>query len=396
MTLPSHHKLSPLFVLLVTLLTLSAQSIASAQTSESAERSEAVTPLSDDEWQQIDAAIEKSLEWMASQQQRDGSFPTLPTGNPGVTSLAMMAYMAHGHLPGSGPYGDNLEQALRYILNCQKTNGMIALVFPQAPEISRNVSPEVGVTAAYNHAISALIVSELYGMGEMKQSRKMEQVIRKALDATLKMQRWPKDEEADRGGWRYVHDFDQWDSDVSITGWQLMFLRSAKNSGFEVPKQAIDDAVAYIRRSFNNEYGTFEYIINDSDTRSRGMGGAGILALAHAGYHDTPEAKQAAEWILRQNFQKYNVVETFNQPYAHDRYHYGVFNSCQGMYQMGGPYWEQFFPTMARTLLRHQQSDGSWETDTHMFDKKYGNAYTTALMTISLGAPNQLLPIFQR
>jgi hypothetical protein len=30
------------------------------------------------------------------------------------------------------------------------------------------------------------------------------------------------------------------------------------------------------------------------------------------------------------------------------------------------------------------------------FQPKYGRAYTTALVVLALGAPNQLLPIFQR
>ena len=41
------------------------------------------------------------------------------------------------------------------------------------------------------------------------------------------------------------------DSDLSVTGWHLMFLRSARNAGFDVPDRAIADAVAYIRRTFS-------------------------------------------------------------------------------------------------------------------------------------------------
>jgi hypothetical protein len=353
--------------------------------------------LSETERDALDASIERALAWMAKSQQRDGSFPTLPTGQPGVTSLCVMAFMAHGHVPGSEPYGTNVERALEFILGCQKENGLIALVGPRGPEITRAISGNIGTPAAYSHAISALTVSELYGMSTEHQAQDMEEVITKALAASLVMQRWPKETEADHGGWRYVNDFDTWDSDVSVTGWELMFLRSAHNAGFDVPKEAVNDAVAYIRRTFNKEVGTFEYIINDADTRSRGMAGAGILAMAHSGLHDEPEAKAAGEWLLKQSFAKYNVIETFGQaPYAHDRYHYGIFNSCQGMYQLGGRYWAEFFPPIVRVLLANQRPDGSWDPDSHMFDGPYGNAYTTALMVIALGAPNQLITIFQR
>ncbi|RPI04720.1 MAG: DUF4111 domain-containing protein, partial [Actinobacteria bacterium] len=37
--------------------------------------------------------------------------------------------------------------------------------------------------------------------------------------------------------------------------------------------------------------------------------------------------------------------------FERERYHYSLFNCCQGMYQLGSPYWEQFFPRTARTLV---------------------------------------------
>jgi hypothetical protein len=132
------------------------------------------------------------------------------------------------------------------------------------------------------------------------------------------------------------------------------------------------------------------------DERSRGMAGAGILALAHAGFHGAPETRKSGDWILQQGFDEYNVLIQFNQAQPHDRYHYGLFNCCQGMYQLGGRYWAEFFPRVVKAVLTNQQVDGSWPADSHWHDGMFGNAYTTALVVISLGAPNQLLPIFQR
>ena len=43
------------------------------------------------------------------------------------------------------------------------------------------------------------------------------------------------------------------------------------------------------------EYGTFNYTINRGDVRSRGMTGAGILALGHAGFHNSMEASGPAK-----------------------------------------------------------------------------------------------------
>jgi hypothetical protein len=173
-----------------------------------------------------------------------------------------------------------------------------------------------------------------------------------------------------------------------------MFLRSARDAGFHVPKETIDDAVNYVRRSFNKEYGTFTYNITGiGERRTRGMAGAGILALGHAGFHNSVEAQRAAQWLIKYRFDIYNDSRAFH---GRDRYHYSLFMCSQGMYQMGSPYWEQFFPPTIRVVLDHQQSDGSWDSESDRRDRQYGNSYTTALVILSLGAANQLLPIFQR
>ena len=352
--------------------------------------------LTEAQWAQVDRSVERGLRWLASKQQSDGSFPTLPGGQPGVTSLCVMAFMAHGHLPGEGPYGRQLELAIDNIASRQRSNGLIALIAPRGQRISRNVRAEIGTVVAYNHAISSLVLSESFSVSELSDTTKLKATIERALQASLEMQRWGKSR-TDQGGWRYLNRHGSYDSDLSLTGWELMFLRSAKNAGFEVPQQPIDDAIAYVRRCFNPEYGTFEYEVSPRDRRSRAMAGAGVLALAHAGYHDSTEAKTSGEWILRHKFDRYNETELFSRENnKKDRYHYGVFNCSQAMYQLGGHYWEGFFPSAATALVNGQQTDGSWPAEGHFEERKYGNAYTTALSLLALGAPNQLLPIFQR
>jgi hypothetical protein len=347
--------------------------------------------LSPAESRRVEAAVDRALVFLASQQQPDGSFPTLPNGQPGVTSLCVLAYMAHGHLPGEGTHGQRLETAAEFIMSCQKENGLITLNGPDGPQITREVSHEIGSAATYNHAISSLALSEMYGMSPTKRAGEMQRVINKALTAALEMQRWRKDP-GDQGGWRYINQFDQHDSDLSVTGWYLMFLRSARNAGFNVPKQAIDDAVAFVRRSYQKNYGAFGYTVNTGRGPSRGTAGAGILALGHAGFHNSFEAQRTGQWLMQYSFDVYNDTLGLDR----DRYHYSLFNCCQGMYQLGSPYWEQFFPRTVRVVLDNQQSDGSWDAESYHRDRAYGNSYTTALVVLALGAPNQLLPVFQR
>ena len=198
--------------------------------SELSERTNEADVLSDAQWEEVNEAVNHSLEWIASQQQR-GSFPTMPHAQPGVTSLCVLAFMAHGYVPGEGEYGVRLERAIDYIVGCQKRNGLLALVAPNGDRLSRNIDHEIGYTVVYNHAIAGLALSESYAMNGSERAQQLEPVIKKAMDATLEMQNWPKDIAVDEGGWRYLDNYDDRDSDLSVTGWQLMFLHQQKTRG---------------------------------------------------------------------------------------------------------------------------------------------------------------------
>ncbi len=357
--------------------------------------------LSEGQWQQVDASVHRALDWLASQQQRNGSFPTLMQGQPGVTGLCVMAFAAHGHTPGQGPHGEMLSAAVRYIISCQKPNGLVAQVAPAGVKISRNVPRNVGATVTYNHGISSLALSEVYASSHDTSSKEIGTAIEQSLKATLEMQSWPKARKVDQGGWRYLDLFltqgESVDSNLSNTVWQMLFLRSAKNAGFDVPQETIDAAVTFIRNCFHPKYRTFVLMPSNLDHRTRGMSGAGVIALALAGEHGSVQAQTAGDWILENTFLEYNKVEPFGQRgWLDDRYHYGVFFCTQATYQLGGRHWQEFFPPMVEVILENQSADGSWESESHSSDRKFGNAYTTALMVLSLGASNQLLPVLQR
>jgi len=369
--------------------------------------------LDKEQWMQLDDSVARGLQWLATQQQESGSFEAIDRAQPAVTSLCVMAFLAQGESPVDGKYPKQLTKAIDFIADQQKPNGLIALVGPSAVPIPRDsLSSEgpqpqskpnyVAVTAVYNHAISALALCEAYGQCDSEQAKKLTPVIESAIAATLEMQRWGGKQKQDVGGWRYLTARPASDSDLSITGWQLMFLRSAKDAGFDVPKESIDGAVKYVENCFlkDADRQVYAYLAGRRSTRTRStvtrsMAGAGILAMAHAGNHDSKEAVASGEWLLKHDFSDYKREKPFYGPgLRDDRYHYGVVLCTQGMYQLGGKYWEQFFPPVVNALLENQEEDGSWLTEGK--DKPYGSCYTTSLSVLSLSVPNQMLPIFQR
>jgi hypothetical protein len=335
----------------------------------------------------VDQAVERALAYIASQQKPDGSFCTYPTGESGVTALCVLAYLSCGYLPGEGLYAKNIEAGIDYVISCQQESGLISLM-PPAPYWDYNNSAHTGT---YNHAVSGLLLCEVYGMVGEEQCWRIPGVVKKALEFSRGRQTVRKTNRLDDGAWRYLAPRLGVDADLSITSWQLMFWRSAKNAGFEVPSQWVDEAMEYVRRCYNEQEQVFYYTIHGQDyVYSRGMTGAGILTLALAGLHDTAMARNAGNWVLRHPFDRPRPTE-----HGYDRFYYAAFYCSQAMYQLGGNYWEQFYPTLANTLVSNQRSGGSWDSSIEM-DDEYGDVYVTAISVLSLTPENQLLPIFQR
>jgi hypothetical protein len=296
-----------------------------------------------------------------------------------------MAFLSRGHVPGRGPYGELLNRGIDFVLSSQQDNGLL-----YGLPISEGWERYDGShTAIYNHAIAGLMLAEVYGMTDEPLQDRLRVAVEGALKFTREQQVAPKRMAVDNGGWRYLREYASNDSDLSVTSWQLMFLRSARNAEFEVPEEYINAAMTYIRSCFDNLQSTFIYA--ESERRpSGGIVGGGILSLALGGEHQTEIAHLAGDWILA------NRHRSYNGPGQHgmDRYHYSTYYCSQAMFQLGGDYWSQFYPDMMDTLLDNQRNDGSWEPEAIM-DETYGNAYTTALAILALTPPYQLLPLYQ-
>ncbi|WP_010584301.1 prenyltransferase/squalene oxidase repeat-containing protein [Schlesneria paludicola] len=344
--------------------------------------------LSSTEWKRLDDAIDRALSYLASRQSPDGAFTTAPVGQPAITSLCILAFLSRGHAPREGQYGAQLDRAIEYVLAQQQDNGLI-FAMPIEPVWQGSKPSHTGI---YNHAIAGLMLGDVYGMTESTQHERIAQAIKSAVRFTREQQERPKRTEFDKGGWRYLAGSPHLpnDSDLTVTAWQLMFLRSARNAEFDVPKEYMDEAMAYIRRSFNPSTGTFHYAQLAPETHhSRAVAGCGILALSLGGEHESEMARASGEWILKRPLDQYNRTENH-----HERYHYSAYHCSQGMFQLGGDYWTRFYPPMMRTLLDNQLGDGSWPAE--LREDYLGSVYSTSLAVLTLTPPYQLLPIFQR
>ncbi len=339
-----------------------------------------------EKWRQVEDSVDCGLAWLATQQADDGSFPSLSTAQPAITSFCALAFLSRGHQPGPGKYGRQIERAVDYVLSCQKDDGLLCLETPGPAWQFEKASH----TGTYNHAISGLMLCEAYGQVSGKRAATVRKAIEKALAFSRNLQSRPKPSPIDDGGWGYLRPTSGgMDGDLSVTAWHLMFLRAARNAEFPVPKQYADEAVAYIRRAWKPDQGEFLY--NRFGTSSRGMMGAGVLSLSMAGQHHSVIAQAAGDWLLQHPFHDFG-----EQIGEFDRYYYSMFYCSQAAAQLGGRYWNGIYPPLAESILSHQLADGSLPPEPNRGDVVFGQCYSTSLAVLALTPAYQLLPVYQK
>jgi hypothetical protein len=327
---------------------------------------------------EIDRAVHAGVEFLMDSQRDDGGIAD--RGHEvAMTSLAIMAMAAIGTEP--TPHtsaGRAMNRAIEFVVsgNHQDTRGYFG---------GRDGS------RMYGHGIVTLMLTEILGMGATpKQNEKIHIALNDAIKLILAAQRVTKSDKL-TGGWRYTPD--SRDSDLSVSVWQLMALRSAKNDGLDVPGEAIEKALAYLKHSYTSpmsrdgvpreKISGFSYTPGTHHP-SFTMTAAGLLAMQVCGQYDSPLVEGAAEWLLQ------------HPPKNHERFFfYGVYYFAQGMHQAGGKYAAQADKLVPELLLNGQGGDGSWLARGGE-ERNIGTVYATAMSILSLSVRYHYLPIYQR
>jgi hypothetical protein len=326
----------------------------------------------------VDDALARGIAYLLTQQEESGVITNKGRRNEtAMTSLALLALASCGHQPGDPtPEGRAMKKALDYVLRAdvQQPDGYFG---------------EKDNSRMYGHGITTLTLAEMLGMGvDAKQDELLRDRVRKAIDLILRAQKVPKNEKA-RGGWRYLPS--DTSSDMSVTVWQVMALRAARNAGMDVPKEAIDHAVDYIKSLYEPEGqpdrrgrvrpGGFGY---QSKGHEISTTSEGLLALQVCGEYEAEETLGAAERLLRDG------IRTDERWFFYTTYYY-----AQGMYQRGGKYAEAGKAKVAEVLLPLQSREGFWENGGGD-GREAGKVYATSMAILSLAVKNHFLPIYQR
>ena len=341
-------------------------------------------------------AVELGLEYFARYQSAAGHWslarPPEPNGNAagaGLTSadtaatgLALLSFLGAGYTHQQGKYRDTVRPGLDWLLANQHSDGRLYDATTDRDKFVR----------MYAHGIAAIAVCEAYGMTRDEELRvAAENAVSFILGA----------QHPTRGGWRYVPGQE---SDTSVSGWQLMALKSAQMAGLDVPVEAWDRVSHWLdtAQSANGSQYVYNPHALDNDAQRQGrlpslaMTAEGLLMRFYLGRdiehpHTIAGADHLAEHLPQ--------LGTANRP-LRDTYYW--YYATQVMFQMQGEHWKAWNERMRPLIVEAQELEGplagSWDPFSPLPDRwasAGGRHYITALNLLMLEVYYRHLPLFR-
>jgi hypothetical protein len=314
-------------------------------------------------------AVELGLEWLARHQRADGSwsfqhgpddpgFLDCPTG---ATGFALLCFLGAGNTSKEGPYRSHVTAGLKYLIDHM--------------EISDNGAWLLGTGQAtmYVQGVGTIALCEAYSMSKDPDLRVPAQ---KAVDFIVKAQ------DPEGGGWRYRIPQA---GDLSVVGWQMMALQSARIAELSIPPRCITKATRFIRSVESESGAAFGY--NNANTVRPTMTAVGLLCRMYLGRERTH--KGLVRGTRRLSDAGPNPADMYFNYYA-----------TQVLHHFGGSGWEKWNAVMRDLLVSTQaqggNAAGSWAPDLSHGVAQGGRLYTTCLSILTLEVYYRHLSLYRR
>ena len=320
-------------------------------------------------------AVERGLKWLARHQFADGHWSIHELNctdhecqghgsfqsNTAATGLALLAFLGAGYTHQSGEYQEVVRKGLAWLTSHQKKDGDL-------------FTDESEFVWLYSHGMAAIPLCEAYGMTRDAALKKPAQ---RALDFVVAAQH------PDFGGWRYRPRFE---SDTSVSGWQLMALKSGEMAGLSVPKSAYDGVSKWLD-SVESESSPGRFKYHPSKPVTLAMTAEGLLMRQYLGAKRSDVALTAGANYLKARLPREAEQDAYYWYYA-----------TQVMFHMQGEHWAEWNASLRDMLIRMQSkevaTEGSWAPDDAKWGKSGGRHYTTCLNLLMLEVYYRHLPLY--
>lgn len=339
-----------------------------------------------DDWEVTaasEASLENGLEWLAQNQGPQGNWES---NDLGLVGLGALAFLADGHLPGRGKYGDVVERALDYVIRNAQPSGLLNIADPQRD--------------MYNHGLATFVLGQGHGMTkDPRISGVLEQALRLIANTQSR-----------DGGWDYRARRQNYGHDLSLVVMQAKALRSAVDSGLEVRNDVIQLSIQSVRQKYKAKNGARSLDdprIKEGPGQFTYDGHNGTLAMAAAGVVCLQEFGQYDDWRIPKNLDVLSAaVKALKPPRQGDGRvpfdAYTLYYVGQALYQVGDSPWKENYPVLRDHLITAQvrkpgapKEDGSWRDPRYVTGGTPSKLFGTSVACFILAIPNRYLPILQ-
>lgn len=319
-----------------------------------------------------EAAVMAGLEWLARQQLKNGLWSLQHPYDDGgqtenydaATAMALLAFQGagftHNEYP-STPFQPVVARGWKALLRRQQSDGRF---FDGSTDQHR----------FYTHALCTIALCELYAMTGDKP---LHDPAQNAVNFLVRTQR-------PEGGWRY---YLEQDNDLSVTGWVVMALQSARMAGLEVPSETLERVRKFLDTVAKDGGRTYAY--QPQLGPGLAMTAEGLLCRQYLGWeHDDPRLQGGADQLLA-------------NPPSWDRGQRNVYYwyyGTQVCHHMEGHWWKEWNAIMREMLPAQQEKQGrergSWDPTGDRYGTAGGRLYTTCLSIYILEVYYRHLPIY--
>jgi hypothetical protein len=321
-------------------------------------------------------AVLLGLKWLQSIQRSDGSWcfaeigesdqpGQLTTTDMGATAMALLCYLGAGYTHEvDSPFQQTVRSGLVYIVKQARHTSSGA-------DLRGQFQANSGL---YVQGIATICLCEASAMSPTDKDLK--------LLATEAVRFLGRSQDRKNGGWRYWPG-DQ--GDLSVTGWQLMALHSAKSGGIKVQSSTIRDAKEFLN-SVQLENGAF-YAYMPRAPKTDSMTAVGLLCRMYNGWRrDRPALIQGVEYLAEVGPQPGSI--------------YYNYYATQVLHHWGGELWKNWNLRMRDELVQTQRQEGpaagSWDHVDWSDHGLGGRLYQTTLSILTLEVYYRHLPLYRR